>query len=237
MIVPASPVAYRPAAQFGATLKDLPSAVDPMRFAVLDHLVYAVPDLAAGVRDLEARLGARQTPGGSHPGLGTRNSLLRIGDRVYLEVVGPDPEQPAPPGGLWLTGSPVPLPALVTWAARSADLDGLAAGPGGHLLGPVRSMSRIRPGGERIAWTLTMPGKPLPRQGIIPFFIDWGDTPHPCAELPDQGVRLVRLSGRHPDPEVVRRELDRLGVGLGVAAGRAGLVAVLETPTGDRVTL
>ncbi len=202
-----------------------------------DHLVYAVPDLAAGVREVEARLGARQTPGGSHPGLGTRNSLLRIGDRVYLEVVGPDPEQPAPPGGLWFTGGTVPLPALVTWAVRSGDLDNLAAGPCGHLLGPVRSMSRTRPGGDRIAWRLTMPGKPLPRQGIIPFFIDWGDTPHPCAELPDQGVRLVRLSGRHPDPEAVRRELDELGVGLAVAAGQAGLVAVLETPTGDRVTL
>lgn len=202
-----------------------------------DHLVYAVPDLAAGVRDLEARLGARPTPGGSHPGLGTRNSLLRIGDRVYLEVVGPDPEQPAPRGGLWFTGGTAPLPALATWAVRSADLGSLAAGPRGHLLGPVRSMSRTRPGGDRIAWTLTMPGKPLPRQGIIPFFIDWGDTPHPCAELPDQGVRLVRLSGRHPDPELVRRELDELGVGLAVAAGRAGLVAVLETPTGDRVTL
>lgn len=151
------------------------------------------------------RLGARQTAGGSHPGLGTRNSLLRIGERVYLEVVGPDPGQPAPPGG--------------------------------HLLGPVRSMSRTRPGGERIAWTLTMPRKPLPRQGIIPFFIDWGDTPHPCAELADRGVRLVRLSGRHPDRERVRRELDRLGVGLGVAVGRAGLVAVLETPAGDRVAL
>ena len=202
-----------------------------------DHLVYAVPDLRAGVRDLEARLGARQTPGGSHPGLGTRNSLLRIGERVYLEVVGPDPEQPVPPGGLWFTGGTAPLPALVTWAVRSADLDGLATGPGGHLLGPVRSMSRTRPGGERIAWTLTMPGRPLPRQGIIPFFIDWGDTPHPCAEIPDRGVRLVRLSGRHPDPEAVRRDLDRLGVALGVAVGRAGLVAVLETPAGDRVAL
>ena len=167
-----------------------------------DHLVYAVPDLPAGVRDLEARLGARQTP-----------------------------------GGLWFTGGTAPLPALVTWAVRSAHLDGLATGPGGHLLGPVRSMSRARTGGERIAWTLTMPRKPLPRQGIIPFFIDWGDTPHPCAELPDRGVRLVRLGGRHPDPEAVRRDLDRLGVALEVAVGRARLVAVLETPAGDRVAL
>jgi len=202
-----------------------------------DHLVYAVPDLASGVRDIEARLGVRLTPGGSHPGLGTRNSLLRIADRVYLEVVGPDPEQPAPPGGLWLARGPVPLPALVTWAARCDDLSALAAGPGGHLLGAVRSMSRARPGGDRIAWTLTMPGDPPPRHGIVPFFIDWGDTSHPCADLPDRGVRLVGLDGRHPDPEAVRRDLGRLGVELAVTAGQAGLVAVLETPGGDQVTL
>ena len=202
-----------------------------------DHLVYAVPDLASGVRDIEARLGVRLTLGGSHPGLGTRNFLLRIAGRVYLEVVGPDPEQPAPPGGLWLARGPAPLPALVTWAARCDDLAALAAGPGGHLLGPVRSMSRARPDGERIAWTLTMPGDPPPWHGIVPFFIDWGDTPHPCADLPDRGVRLVGLHGRHPDPTVVRRGLDQLGVGLGVTAGHAGLVAELETPAGDRITL
>ena len=202
-----------------------------------DHLVYAVPQLAGGVRDIEARLGVRLTPGGSHPGLGTRNSLLRIGDRVYLEVVGPDPEQPAPPGGLWLARGPAPLPALVTWAARSGDLDALAGGSGGHLLGPVRSMSRARPGGDRIAWTLTMPGDPPPRHGIVPFFIDWGDTPHPCSELPDRGVHLARLHARHPDPAVVRRELGQLGVELAVTVGQPGLVAELATPAGDRITL
>lgn len=186
---------------------------------------------------MELRLGVRLTPGGSHPGMGTRNSLLRIGDRAYLEVVGPDPEQPAPPGGLWLARGPAPLPALVTWATRSADLDALAAGPGGHLLGAVRSMSRTRPDGGRIAWTLTMPGDPPPRHGIVPFFIDWGTTPHPCADLPDRGVRLARLDARHPDPSVVRRELDQLGVELTVTVGQPGLVAELETPAGERVTL
>ena len=203
-----------------------------------DHLVYAVPDLALGVQAVEARLGVALTPGGSHPGLGTRNALLRIGPRIYLEVVGPDPEQPRPPGGPWLGGGAAPLPALITWAARSSDLDGLVGGPRGHLLGPVRSMSRTRPGGERIHWTLTMPRVPLPRGGLVPFFIDWGETAHPSGGLPDRGIRLARLRARHPDPAAVRADLAALGTELEVVAGEeAELEAVLETREGIAVTL
>ncbi len=205
--------------------------------APIDHLVYAVPDLGAGVRDVEDRLGAALTPGGSHPGLGTRNALLRIGPRVYLEVVGPDPDQAPPPGGLWLARGPVALPALVTWAARSSALQDLASGAGARLLGPVRSMSRTRPDGHRISWTLTMPRDPLPRHGIVPFFIDWGKTPHPCTGLPDEGVTLAKLRARHPDPEAVRADLGRVGVECETEPGPPALEAVLRTPARGTVTL
>ena len=205
--------------------------------APIDHLVYAVPDLGAGVRDVEGRLGVPLTPGGSHPGLGTRNALLRVAPRVYLEVVGPDPEQTPPPGGLWLARGAARLPVLVTWAARSGALHDLAAGAGAPLLGPVRSMSRARPGGDRISWTLTMPRDPLPRHGIVPFFIDWGKTPHPCTGLPDEGVSLAKLRARHPHPEAVRADLGRLGVELEVESGPPALEAVLRTPERGAVTL
>ena len=73
----------------------------------VDHLVYAVPDLDAGVSDLERRLGVRAAPGGSHPGRGTRNALIALGPDSYLEILAPDPAQPVPAGGRWFGSIPL----------------------------------------------------------------------------------------------------------------------------------
>lgn len=202
-----------------------------------DHLVYVVPDLGPSARAVEDRLGVPFTPGGSHPGLGTRNVLLRIGPRVYLELLGPDPGQPRPPSGLWLAAGGEVRPSLATWCVRSDDLRGLAAGSAGDLVGAVRSMSRAKPSGDRIAWTLTMPLTPPPHGGIVPFFIDWGQTAHPCDDLPDHGVRLAALRGQHPHPSAVHADLDALGVELAVEAGPPSLHAELRTPSGTLVAL
>jgi len=42
---------------------------------LIDHLVYATPDLDLGIATIERLLGVRATAGGRHPGAGTRNAL------------------------------------------------------------------------------------------------------------------------------------------------------------------
>jgi hypothetical protein len=201
----------------------------------LDHLVYAVPDLDAGVEAIAGALGVRPSAGGSHPGFGTRNALLGLGPESYLEVVGPDPDQPDPRED----GRPRPFgideleePRLVTWAVRPPAIvervDALR-GAGFDLPDPI-AMGRSRPDGVMLEWQLTLPM--AVGEGIVPFLIDWGTTPNPAREAPGD-CRLVELRLAHPEPETIEKALEAVGVELPVsAADRPSLRAFIESPQG-----
>src|SRR5438132_2607425 len=170
----------------------------------VDHLVYSAPDLQRGIAQVEARLGVRATPGGQHPGRGTRNALIALGPATYLEIIGPDPEQPAPQAPRVFRIDELQAPQLVTWAAKANNLEQLAreAERHGITLGEVSAGSRQRPDGVRLAWRYTNPRTVL-ADGLMPFFIDWGQTPHP-AQGAAPGATLVHLRAEHPEPQRVQ---------------------------------
>ncbi|WP_116103120.1 VOC family protein [Amycolatopsis thermalba] len=199
----------------------------------LDHLVYATPDLAGTVAELRGR-GIGLVPGGAHPGRGTRNHLAGLADGAYLEVIGPDPEQDAPDGPRWFGIDDLTAPRLVTWAIRVPDLGAARerSGAAGYPFGDELPMSRRRPDGALLSWSLA-----FPRQdgGVVPFLIDWQESPHPAESLPG-GVTLVSLTGVHPDPGLVAGPLAALGAALTVVTGPGPrLEAVLATPGGEVV--
>ena len=199
----------------------------------VDHLVYATPDLAAGIARVEKLLGVRATPGGQHPGRGTRNALIALGPNTYIEIIGPDPEQPAPaePRPFGIDG--LKAPRLVTWSAKERDLAGLSARATKQnvRLGALASGSRRRPDGVLLAWNYTDP-RTVVADGIVPFFIDWGSTPHPAASAV-QGGALVELIAEHPDPARATTALNAVGLTLAVKKGSApALVAIINTPRG-----
>ena len=118
----------------------------------LDHLVYATPDLDASVEALAKHLGTEPVPGGAHPGWGTRNALIGLGTGVYLEIIGPDPSQPDPEGARPFLIDDLTDARLVTWAYRHPDPESMRETLKDVVrLGPVRAMSRARPGA--IPWT------------------------------------------------------------------------------------
>jgi hypothetical protein len=192
--------------------------------AVLDHLVYAAPDLAAAVEKVAERVGVRPVEGGPHVGLGTRNFLLGLGGRGYLEIVGPDPEQPEPAGPRPFGVDDLDAPALVGWAVATDGIDAAVARArdAGVELDDAAEMSRRRPDGTLLTWRLT---PPLP--GVRPFLIDWGGTAHPADGLPVVPLRSFEIT--HPDPDALRAELSALGVTPTVRKGeRPALTARLD---------
>lgn len=199
----------------------------------IDHLVYATPDLASGIEQVEKLLGVKAVPGGQHPGAGTRNALIRLGELTYLEIIGPDPDQQTPPLSRRFGIDDLKSSRLVTWAAKSTDLDALVENSKQHGvdLGQVQAGSRRRPDGVRLAWKTVSPT--LNADGILPFFIDWGTTPHPASSLP-KGCTLISLRAEHPNADSVRAELSALGLNLRVDARPASaLIATIHTPHGD----
>ena len=199
----------------------------------IDHIVYATPDLNRGIEEIEKLLGVLATVGGQHPGRGTRNALIALGPTTYLEIIAPDPEQPSPkePRPFGIDG--LKESRLVAWFVTSRDLEGLRAQAvrKGVPLGEVRSGSRQRPDGVQLSWRFTDPWK-LVADGIVPLFIDWGDSPHP-ARTAAKGATLVSLRAEHPDVRGVRKMLQDLGVDLPLKrSDRPAIIAVIDGPRG-----
>jgi hypothetical protein len=200
---------------------------------LVDHLVYATPDLDAACADLEARLGVRPSVGGQHLGRGTRNALVACGPDCYLEIVGPDPAQPPPPNPRWFGIDDLSDSRLVAWAARATNIATIVsdAARRGVILGAPATGGRRRPDGVALAWEVTDPTTVV-ADGIVPFFIDWRDSPHP-ATTAVRGPTLVDLRTEHPDPAHVQTVLRVLGLEMSVDRGaRPALIAHFETKAG-----
>jgi hypothetical protein len=199
----------------------------------IDHLVYATPDVSAGVKQIETWLGIHATPGGQHPGEGTRNALVALGPTSYLEIIGPDPEQPDPAGPRKFGIDDLKEPRLVTWAAKGTNLMQVVAEARRHgvPVGDVIPGSRRTPTGVLLSWHISNQ-RSIVADGLVPFFIDWGETPHP-ARSAAAGATLISLRAEHPDPEKVQRMLGELGLQLPVVkAAKPSLVATIAGPRG-----
>lgn len=196
----------------------------------LDHIVFAVPLLEEWCDFFERRTGILPSPGGVHPGWGTRNAIVSLGPRTYLEIIAPDFNQNVPRLALGVT--PSGPPRVTTWAVVVPELNLEDESP---LLGGILAMQRVRQDGSTLQWRLSDPFADR-MSGIVPFQIDWRDSPHPASTI-EQNCRLRRFALRHPDPRAVERAIRSLGYEIQVEhADRPGIRVEIATP-GGLVTL
>ena len=201
----------------------------------LDHILWAVPDLGAGEKIIENLTDVAPARGGSHPGFGTRNSLMGLDSGIYFEIISPDPAQDLK-GNRGCRIAALVRPGIMTFAIRSDDLDALSAAArreGLSLQGPV-AMSRDRPDGVRLEWSILYLEDS--RFGeAIPFVIDWGTSPHPSESVP-VGCQLRSFAVLHPEADELTRLYGALEIPVPVKRGAyPGFVAELATPNGDVV--
>jgi Glyoxalase-like domain len=209
-----------------------------MAKTIADHLLLGTADLNQGMNLVKDKTGLSPVIGGSHPGVGTRNALLSLGSRQYLEIIAPDPEQQV------FTYQPdlrkLQEPRLITWAAATRDISATAKSArdaGLDVIGP-QDGSRKKPNGEVLHWKTLGIKNNFAGSGVapIPFFIQWGEgVQHPSQDAPT-ACRIESLRFVHPESAQVTEMLLKLGIKAKVKpGGEARLTATLRTPKGSWV--
>ncbi|MEM9179384.1 MAG: VOC family protein [Pseudomonadota bacterium] len=208
-----------------------------MRYQI-DHFVWGTPDLAQGCEEMADLLGCTPLPGGQHPGMGTQNALLSLGEGVYLEIIAPS-DDPGPEGSLGHRIGALATPGLITWALRAEALAEVAALSGTcdqdlTALGPMPTQ-RETPEGDLLSWELLfLAGHGF--GGLLPFFIDWQETIHPSRTAPIT-AQFASFDLASPNAIALNQTFETLGIEqLARSADTASLE--LELQTEDRtVTL
>jgi Glyoxalase-like domain len=198
----------------------------------LDHILLGVGDLDYGIAWVEQRTGVRAVFGGVHPGRGTRNALLSLGPRRYLEIIAPDPQQPRQ--GMAQELAAMREPRLFNWAVHTDDITAAAkkaVAAGFGIEGPADG-SRTRPDGKTLRWKACRLKDD--RGGLLPFFIEWSpESPHPSGDAP-AGCALKRFLLQSPSAQETAKLCRSLGVDVSVERGESALLrARIHSPKGE----
>ncbi len=200
--------------------------------ALLDHIILGCNDLDRGIDLVEESTGVRPAIGGVHPGRGTRNALLSLGERRYLEIIAPDPAQQK------IVHFPqireMREPRLIGWAVHPRDIAAVAKQLRENKVefkGPDNG-SRKRPDGRVLTWrTVNLADD---RHGLLPFFIEWSaDSVHPSKEAPEK-CSLAYFEIMSDEPDDLSATIKRIGLDVPVQrSDKARLRALISGPKGD----
>jgi len=208
--------------------------------AELDHIVVAAHNLDQGCAYVRDRLGVAPSGGGRHSAMGTHNRVLKLGRDCYLEVIAVDPDAQSPGMPRWFNLDDPDVqeqlrsqPRLITWVARTGDVDRLAR----DIFGDYVVVRPMRRGASHWRFAFTVDGT-VPGDGLIPHLIQWDSPVHPAETMTDSGCAIIQLEGAHVDFPSIRSITASTGLDNAItihpvsAQHPPGLVAHVMTPAG-----
>jgi len=201
---------------------------------MIDHILLLVADLLDYQTRFEEVTQVAPTYGGVHPSARASNALVDMGNGTYLEIIGPALD--GTEGPLTETLKQLDEPRLSWFAIRSEDLEQdivrlEAAGFTHSGINEIEFESELR---SKISYS-----------GVVavnhewgdqmPFFINWGDTPHPTTTSAG-GLEMTSFTVFHPDAQALTKVYNELNVGVAVEeAAVPGFRLTFSSPGGDVV--
>lgn len=199
-------------------------------------MLIAASDLAVAAREMETRHGFDSIEGGRHPGWGTANRIVPLGE-TYLELVAVVDAGEANQSvfGRWVaSGSTIPGQPL-GWAVRTHKVDDIARRLGLN----VQAGSRVTASGTRLQWR-SAGMEEAASDPSLPFFIEWGaGTPFP-GNAPVKhpgGASVISQILAHGDPDRLADWLDGHKLPIIVTPGNPKLTGVVLSRANGRIVL
>lgn len=202
---------------------------------MLSQIIFGVTHLDAA-SDRFRELGFDVLDGGVHPGVGTANRVIPLGNE-YLELLGVVSPELARESeyGRSLLRAIAGGDRLVRWSLRTHAIDAVA-----QRLGLVAEhRRRMRPDGELLTWRAAGLALAL-ADSTMPFFMQWDhEKQYPGAMTANHrnGARRVTSLSLTPRDERFARWIDGADVPLRIVADREpGLWSVgVETDRGELI--
>jgi len=200
----------------------------------IDHIVYCVPNLEKAIIELENKLGVKAAIGGRHLTQGTKNALINLGNKCYLEILAIDEDNKDITTNRWMGIDLLQGSKITRWALKANDIKKDAA----HLqefntnMGQVTGGSRKMTNGKTLTWQIAMPLS-TPEVVIIPFITDWSDSEaHPTDSL-DHDCKLLELRLSHSNPLSIENLFDRMNITLSITKSEApSIQLIIKSPKG-----
>jgi Glyoxalase-like domain len=202
----------------------------------LDHVVIAVADLEAAAEEIETRYGLASIEGGRHPGWGTANRIIPLGE-TYLELVAvvDAAEAAGSDFGRRVASGVSDVARPLGWVVRTDELEktarrlGLSVGAG----------SRALADGRTLRWRYAGIEEPT-ADPSLPFFIQWA----PETALPGRAEVTHRAGRARISKLVLKGDPDRVAAWLGghalpivVHRGLPAVAAVVISTAAEEIVL